>query len=71
MPKEELVKLMNWRRCNAMVRGWLISVMEKEIKGSVKYAITARDIWMDLAERFRKDNAPRAYELRRKVTIIR
>lgn len=53
-----------------MVRGWLISAMEKQITCSVKYAITACDIWLDLAERFGKENAPRAYELRRKVTII-
>ncbi|XP_023732774.1 uncharacterized protein LOC111880571 [Lactuca sativa] len=71
MSKEDSADLMNWKRCNAMVRGWLISAMEKEIKGSVKYAITARDIWMDLVERFGKENAPRAYELRRKVTTIR
>lgn len=45
--------------------------MEKEIKANVKYAITAHDIWMDLAERFGKEIAPRAYKLRRKVTTIR
>ncbi|KAI3723909.1 hypothetical protein L2E82_35671 [Cichorium intybus] len=71
MPKEGSGDLMNWKRCNAMVRGWLVSAMEKEIKSSVKYAITARDIWLDLQERFGKENAPRAYELRRIVTTIR
>ncbi|XP_071695157.1 uncharacterized protein [Rutidosis leptorrhynchoides] len=51
-----------------MVRGWLVSLMVKEIKNSVKYATTDRDIWTDLNERFNKDNAPRAYELRRILT---
>ncbi|XP_071695685.1 uncharacterized protein [Rutidosis leptorrhynchoides] len=71
MPKEGSNELMNWRRCNAMVRGWLVSAMEKEIKSSVKYAVTARDIWVDLEERFGKENAPRVYELRRTITMIR
>lgn len=71
MPKEGSPDLMNWRRCNAMVRGWLTSSMEKEIKNSVKYAASARDMWVDLQERFGKENAPRAYELRRSVTMIR
>ncbi|XP_071699403.1 uncharacterized protein [Rutidosis leptorrhynchoides] len=50
---------MNWERCNAMVRGWLINSMVKEIKNSVKYAVTAREIWTDLDERFNKKNASR------------
>ncbi|XP_071742397.1 uncharacterized protein [Rutidosis leptorrhynchoides] len=67
---EGSTKLNNWQRCNAMVRGWLTSTMTKEIRSSVKYGTTARDIWVDLDERFNKDNAPRVYELRRKITTI-
>lgn len=38
-----------------MVRGWIISAMEKEIKGSIKYAvIIARDISLDLVEALAK-----------------
>ena len=50
MPKEDSADLMNQRMCNAMMRGWLISTMEKKIKASVKYAITSLDIWLDLVE---------------------
>lgn len=70
MPSDDSPDLMNWKRCNALVRGWLVSAMEKEIKSSVKYANTARDIWIDLEERFGKENAPRAYELIRMITTI-
>ncbi|XP_071685594.1 uncharacterized protein [Rutidosis leptorrhynchoides] len=63
--------LINCKRCNAMVQGWLISSMDREIKNSVKYAVTSRDIWLDLEERFGKENAPRAYELRRTLTMTR
>ncbi|XP_076949876.1 uncharacterized protein LOC143622688 [Bidens hawaiensis] len=45
--------------------------MEKEIRTSVKYASTAQEIWADLKERFGKDNAPRAYELKQALTTIK
>nr|KAJ0225136.1 hypothetical protein LSAT_V11C100003040 [Lactuca sativa] len=70
MPKEDYDELMNRRRCNTIVQGWLVSSMEKEIKSSVKYATITCDIWVDLEECFGKENAPRAYELRRTVTTI-
>ncbi|XP_071695510.1 uncharacterized protein [Rutidosis leptorrhynchoides] len=71
IPKEGTQELAVWKRCNAMVRGWLVSSMIKEIKNSVKYAITSRDIWVDLEERFGKENASRAYELRRQITLVK
>lgn len=36
----------------------------KRNQNNVKYVVTARDIWIDLKERFGKENAPRAYEIR-------
>lgn len=42
--------------------------MEKEIRGSVKYATTASEIWKDLKERFGKESAPRAYELKQAIS---
>lgn len=71
MPEEGSADLMNWKRCNAMVRGWLLGTMEKELKRSVKYAVTTLDIWLDLQERFERENVPRAYELRRTITTIK
>nr|GEY69397.1 putative reverse transcriptase, RNA-dependent DNA polymerase, Gag-polypeptide of LTR copia-type [Tanacetum cinerariifolium] len=35
---------------------------------SVKYANTSSEIWSDLKERFGKESAPRAYELKKKIT---
>ncbi|XP_071713418.1 uncharacterized protein [Rutidosis leptorrhynchoides] len=70
MPAEGSTNLASWKRCNAMVRGWLVSSMENELKNNVKYAAIARDIWVDLKEWFDKENAPRAYELRRTITSV-
>lgn len=63
MALDDLVDLINWKQCNVMVQGQLVSSMEKEIKDSVKYAIPTQNMCLDLEEMFGKVNAPKAYEL--------
>nr|KAJ0185190.1 hypothetical protein LSAT_V11C900490730 [Lactuca sativa] len=45
--------------------------MEKEIRTSFKYANTTLKIWSDLHERFEKESAPIAYELKNQLIDIR
>ncbi|GJY09925.1 hypothetical protein Tco_0378110 [Tanacetum coccineum] len=47
---------------------WLTTAMEKDIRSSVKYANTTSEIWLDLLERFGKESAPRAYELKQTLS---
>ncbi|KAM0043325.1 putative RNA-directed DNA polymerase [Helianthus debilis subsp. tardiflorus] len=70
-PEQGSSSHMAWMRCDAMIKGWLNTAMEKEIRTSVKYATTAREIWVDLRERFGKESAPRAYELKQSLTVTR
>lgn len=44
MPTNSSTDLKNWKRCNVMVCGYLVSSMDKEIKSSFKYANTTCDI---------------------------
>ncbi|XP_022040326.1 uncharacterized protein LOC110942873 [Helianthus annuus] len=41
---------------------------KKYIRSSFKYTSTASEIWSDLKERFRKESALRAYELKNQIT---
>lgn len=68
-PDEQADNYMIWMWCDAMIKGWLTTAMEKTIRSSVKYANTSADMWKDLKERFEKESAPRAYELKRTLTI--
>ncbi|XP_076889651.1 uncharacterized protein LOC143540461 [Bidens hawaiensis] len=43
--------------------------MEKEIRISVKYANTSSEIWQDIHERFGKESAHRAYELKNQIAV--
>ncbi|XP_076881135.1 uncharacterized protein LOC143529176 [Bidens hawaiensis] len=62
---------MTWLRCDAMIKGWVTAAMEKEIRVSVKYAHFVQEIWNDLQERFGKENAPRAYEVKQLLSNTR
>ena len=68
-PEEKSIDYMPWMRCDAMIKGWLTTAMENEIRTSVKYANTASEIWADLKERFGKESAPRAYELKQTLSM--
>ncbi|GKA67147.1 putative LTR copia-type gag-polypeptide [Tanacetum coccineum] len=60
-PEIKSDKYLPWIRCDALIKGWLTTTMEKEIRNSVKYAKTAAEIWKDLKERFGKESVPKAY----------
>ncbi|KAI3692240.1 hypothetical protein L6452_32053 [Arctium lappa] len=70
-PIKESHQYMLWMRCDAMIKGWLTTEMEKDIRVSVKYANTAAEMWKDLHERFGKESAPRAYELKQSLSTTR
>lgn len=63
-PKKMDADYMEWMRCDAMVKGWLTTTTEKNIRNSAKYASTANEIWNDLLDCFGKESDPRAYELK-------
>ncbi|GJZ24464.1 putative RNA-directed DNA polymerase [Tanacetum coccineum] len=70
-PEKTSKEYMPWMRVDAMIKGWLTTTMEKNIRNSVKYADTASKIWSDLSERFGKESAPRANELKQKIASTR
>ncbi|XP_076937398.1 uncharacterized protein LOC143605007 [Bidens hawaiensis] len=43
-PEKSHPNHMAWVRCDAMIKGWLSTTMEKGIRDSVKYAKTAQEI---------------------------
>lgn len=70
-PEIDDANYMTWMRCDAMIKGWLTTTMEKEIRGSMKYANTTSEIWKDVQERFGKESAPHAYELKQAISNTR
>lgn len=60
----------SWCRCNSMVIGWLISALEPQIASSILYVDSAREIWLDLEERFGQASSAQLYALEQEVIHI-
>nr|GEX20124.1 hypothetical protein [Tanacetum cinerariifolium] len=70
-PEKTSKEYMAWMRVDAMIKDWSTTAMEKNIRNSVKYADTASKIWSNLSERFRKESAPKTYELKQNISSTR
>uniref|UniRef100_A0A2N9GLS4 Retrotransposon Copia-like N-terminal domain-containing protein n=1 Tax=Fagus sylvatica TaxID=28930 RepID=A0A2N9GLS4_FAGSY len=69
-PDENSPDVHAWVKCNSMVISWLINSLTRDLHESVAYADTAREIWIDLEERFSQGNAPRIHELKRDLSLL-
>lgn len=60
-PKISSESFKSWCRCNNMVISWLLNTLSREIAESVLYSKTAREIWLELEERFGQSTGPQLY----------
>lgn len=60
----------HWSRCNDMVLSWLLNSISSEIRDSVVYFSTAKEIWDDLVVRFTQGNVPRIFQLKKDLTAL-
>lgn len=51
----------NWEKADSMVMAWIINAIDPNLHGSISHASTAREIWIDLEERFAQINTPRIH----------
>ncbi|XP_073275485.1 uncharacterized protein [Primulina huaijiensis] len=54
-----------WIRCNSMVISWILNSVSREIADSLMYIATAREVWIDLRDRFHQSNAPRIFQIKK------
>ncbi|KAK9287388.1 hypothetical protein L1049_015806 [Liquidambar formosana] len=64
IPSIDSASYSSWRRCNDMVKSWLLNLVSAEISDSIIYASIAREIWIDLQERFAQSNGPAIFQIR-------
>lgn len=62
--------LMHWLRCNNMVTSWLLNSVSAEIRNSVVYIQTAREIWLDLTVQYAQSNVPKLFHLRKELAHL-
>ena len=59
-----------WDRCDAIVIGWILGSVTKELHAGIVYAENAKMIWEDLKERFDKVNTSRIYQLHKDMVTL-
>ncbi|CAA7029185.1 unnamed protein product [Microthlaspi erraticum] len=57
----------SWSCCNDMVITWFMNSVSKKIGQSLLYISTAEALWKNLVSRFKQDDAPRIFEIERKL----
>ncbi|XP_072950413.1 uncharacterized protein [Typha angustifolia] len=55
----------SWIRNNNIVISWILNSVSKDISASVIFSDSAREIWIDLKERYLQKNGPKIFQLRR------
>ncbi|XP_056693771.1 uncharacterized protein [Spinacia oleracea] len=59
-----------WMRCNDMMISWILFNLDTNIAKSVLYFNTAREIWLDLEERFGYVSGPQLFSLEQQAAEI-
>lgn len=60
----------SWIICNSVVTAWLLNSLSKEISASVNFTDSAREIWLDLQQRYQRKNRPRIFQLRKEISNL-
>lgn len=70
-PAADSEDLKKWERSNYMVSSWLLNSIVPDIRSSVLYCDTAKEIWNDLHERYSQSNAPNIYQLKHSIASLK
>ncbi|KAA8529463.1 hypothetical protein F0562_033738 [Nyssa sinensis] len=58
---------LQWTHCNNMVKAWLLNSLSKDTSTSVIYCDLAKDIYVELKERFSQVNRPWMFQLEQDI----
>lgn len=58
----------SWCRSNSIVIGWIITALDASIAASILYVENARDIWLELEERFGHVSSAQLYALQQEIS---
>jgi hypothetical protein len=56
-----------WNRCNSLVKTWLLGSMSKDIAASIINCKDARQMWLDLQERFSHVNVVQLFNIENEI----
>ena len=69
-PEDNSSDLKAWERCNTMVIGWIMTSLERTVAKSVMYYNTARDVWINLEDRFGQSSSTQLYHIQEDLASL-
>lgn len=63
-PEPSLDDFDSWDICNNMIASWIYNSLDKSLHKSLAYVDDARELWLELKERFSHGNAQRMHKLK-------
>lgn len=69
-PTENASKIEQWIRVDCMVRSWLLNSIAKDIVEAFIYTKSAKDLWLELKERYGECNGPMLYQIQREISSV-
>ncbi|CAL9019570.1 unnamed protein product [Prunus brigantina] len=71
-PPTTSAKYLFWRRCNQLIKSWILNSISPSLANTVIYANTAVEVWLDLKERFSQgNNVSRIFQIKREIAEMR
>ena len=59
-----------WHRANTTILSWMVNSLSKDLATSVMYIHTARELWIDMHDRFSQPNVPRFFEIQKEISKL-
>ncbi|XP_074282786.1 uncharacterized protein LOC141607330 [Silene latifolia] len=59
-----------WVRCDILVMRWIKNSIEPEIAATFQYAISSKELWSELIERYEQTNAVEIYQYKKELGKI-
>ncbi|XP_074270870.1 uncharacterized protein LOC141594776 [Silene latifolia] len=59
-----------WRRCDLLIMRWITNSLEPEIGETLKYAASAKEMWLELLDRYGQVNSLEIYSLKKDLGHI-
>ncbi|XP_011091910.1 uncharacterized protein LOC105172236 [Sesamum indicum] len=69
-PEENTKEMEQWDRTDSMVTSWILNSISREIVESFMYTNSARELWVELENRFEQSNGPLEYRLKKELGAL-
>ncbi|CAL8092224.1 unnamed protein product [Prunus armeniaca] len=59
-----------WRRCNQMIKSWILNSISPSLANTVIYANTTAEVWLDLKELFSQGNISMIFQIKQDISKL-